>query len=151
LSGENLVARKARIALISNHATAVLAGLVPAIHAFEHPKQRRGCADQVRARRLKIDFYGDKTGRNTSAARLVFSPAGIVSRSRDDGAGLFRSPLGDGKTACARSQAGRGWRHLERSAGWPRAQAIVGGRIADHVQADRFVRIELRTLRTRPT
>jgi hypothetical protein len=34
LSGENLVARKARIALISNHATVVLAGLVPAIHVF---------------------------------------------------------------------------------------------------------------------
>jgi hypothetical protein len=28
------------------------------------------------------------------------------------------------------------------------SQAIVGGGIADHMQADRFVRIELRTLRT---
>jgi hypothetical protein len=62
----------------------VLAGLVPwafsprtssvGIHAFERPKQRRGCADQVRARRLKIDFYEDKTGRNAAAACLAFSP-----------------------------------------------------------------------------
>jgi hypothetical protein len=29
----------------------VLAGLDPAIHAFGRPKQRRGCADQVRAKR----------------------------------------------------------------------------------------------------
>jgi hypothetical protein len=39
----------------------------------------------------------------------------------------------------------------ERSAGWPKAQAIVGSGIADHMQADRFVRIELRTLRTHLT
>jgi hypothetical protein len=32
----------------------VLAGLGPAIHAVEEPKQRRGCADQVRARRLGV-------------------------------------------------------------------------------------------------
>jgi very-short-patch-repair endonuclease len=32
----------------------VLAGLDPAIHAFGRPKQRRGCADQVRARRLQV-------------------------------------------------------------------------------------------------
>src|SRR5437868_13219251 len=32
--------------------TFVLAGLGPAIHAFKRPKQRRGCADQVRARRF---------------------------------------------------------------------------------------------------
>jgi hypothetical protein len=32
----------------------VLAGLDPAIYAFGRPKQRRGCADQVRARRLKM-------------------------------------------------------------------------------------------------
>jgi hypothetical protein len=34
----------------------VLAGLGPAIHALEKPKQRRGCADQVRARRLGGDM-----------------------------------------------------------------------------------------------
>jgi hypothetical protein len=79
------------------------------------------------------------------------APAGIVSRSRGDGAGLFGSPLGDGKTARARPQAGGGWRHVERSAGWPKAQALVGGGIADHMRADRFVRIELRTLRTHLT
>jgi hypothetical protein len=32
----------------------VLAELGPAIHAFECPKQRRGCADQVRTRRLGL-------------------------------------------------------------------------------------------------
>jgi hypothetical protein len=37
----------------------VLAGLVPAIHAFEGPKQRRGYADQVRARRLGGDVSVD--------------------------------------------------------------------------------------------
>jgi hypothetical protein len=31
------------------------------------------------------------------------------------------------------------------------AQAVVGGGIADHMQADRFVRIELTTLRTHLT
>ena len=31
-----------------------LAGLVPAIHAFERPKQRRRCAEQVRARQLGL-------------------------------------------------------------------------------------------------
>jgi putative PIN family toxin of toxin-antitoxin system len=30
------------------------AGLDPAIHAFGRPKQRRGCADQVRTRRLQV-------------------------------------------------------------------------------------------------
>jgi hypothetical protein len=29
----------------------------------------------------------------------------------------------------------------------PKREAIVGGVIADHMQADRFVRMELRTLR----
>ena len=140
----------------------VLAGLVPwafsprtssvGIHAFESPKQRRGCADQVRARQRKIDFYEDKTGSNMAAARLAsLAPAGIVSRSRGDGAGLFRSPLGDGNTARPRPQAGRGWSQVGRSASWPKAQAIVGGGIADYMQADRFVRIELRTLRTHLT
>jgi len=51
----------------------------------------------------------------------------------------------------ARPQAGRGWIHVERSASWLKAQAVVGGGIADHMQADRFVRIELRTLRTHLT
>ena len=32
----------------------VMAGLDPAIHAFRRPQPRRGCADQVRARRLKL-------------------------------------------------------------------------------------------------
>src|SRR6266566_7172777 len=32
----------------------VLAGLGPAIHALARSKERRRCADQVRARRLKI-------------------------------------------------------------------------------------------------
>src|SRR5260370_39902269 len=34
----------------------VSAGLAPPIHAFERPKQRRGCADQVRARRLRVSW-----------------------------------------------------------------------------------------------
>ena len=64
LSGENLPARQSGIGLVSNHAKVVLAGLVPwafsprtgsvGIHVFRRPKQRRGCADQVRARRLQI-------------------------------------------------------------------------------------------------
>ena len=37
----------------------VLSGLVPAIQAFEEPKERRGCADQVRARRLGGDVSVD--------------------------------------------------------------------------------------------
>ena len=38
----------------------------------------------------------------------------------------------------------------ERSADWSKARAIVGDVIADHMRADRSVRIELRTLRTAP-
>jgi hypothetical protein len=49
-----------------------------------------------------------------------------------------RERMDDGDTSSAR-QAG------------PKAQAIVGGGIADRMQADRFVSIELRTLRTHLT
>jgi len=41
----------------------------PAIHAFERRKQRRGCADQVRARRLKV-ARTDKSGRLPLDPRL---------------------------------------------------------------------------------
>jgi hypothetical protein len=42
---------------------------------------------------------------------------------------------------CSKSIGRRGW-SVERSAGWPKEQAVVSGVIADHMQADRFVRIE---------
>ena len=40
----------------------VLAGLDPAIRAFRRPEQRRGCADQVRARRLHIVWCTAQSG-----------------------------------------------------------------------------------------
>jgi len=46
--GKNLVATKGR----NSPANFVLAGLDPAIHALGQSRPRRGCADQVRARRL---------------------------------------------------------------------------------------------------
>src|SRR5216683_4679458 len=50
LSGENLAVPKRTNRLFDF----VLAGLVPATHALERLKQRRGYAEQVRARRIKM-------------------------------------------------------------------------------------------------
>jgi hypothetical protein len=102
-----------------------------------------------------VEFFADISQMDSLSAHARQHRSGIGRECEVAHTGkkfiCFRKPLDDRKTARARPQADRGWRHVERSAGWPKAQAIVGGGIADYMQADRFVRIELRTLRTHLT
>jgi hypothetical protein len=77
----------------------VLAGLVPAIHALERLKQRRGYADQVRARRLETISSESGTSHpwKKNFSGRPCAKAGIQRRQTLAAAGLdLRFRQGDG-------------------------------------------------------
>src|SRR5271169_2637715 len=78
----------------------VLAGLVPATHAFERPNQRRGCADQVRATRLGVfpgaAQWARQTHQQNAIDRVKFREAPIANgrerKSREESlCGFYRT------------------------------------------------------------